>query len=73
MKPAKVSGIDDGAGESNKQCRKVAGNSGLPVQSQRGSGHNNGNYIHSSSSQGTLETANINKGNNPKLIIKAIP
>jgi hypothetical protein len=73
VEPAKVSGIDDGAGESNKQCRKVAGNSGLPVQSQRGSGHDDGNYVHSSSSQGTLETAKIDKGNDPKSIVEAIP
>ncbi|KAI1039672.1 hypothetical protein LB505_008395 [Fusarium chuoi] len=71
--PAKVDNIDDAAGGSSNQCKKVAGNAGLPGQSQMGSGHDDGNYVHKSTSKGVIESAKIDKGSDPKSIIDAIP
>ncbi|XEU97574.1 hypothetical protein FSHL1_002860 [Fusarium sambucinum] len=71
--PAAVSGIDDSATGQSKQCKKVAGNAGLPGQTQLGSGHDDGNYVHASTSRGTLESAVIDKGSDPKSITDDIP
>ncbi|CVL03596.1 related to acetylxylan esterase [Fusarium proliferatum] len=71
--PAKVDNIDDAAGGSSNQCKKVAGNAGLPGQSQMGSGHDDGNYVHKSTSKGVIESAKIDKGSDPKSITDAIP
>ncbi|KAH6658567.1 carbohydrate esterase family 3 protein [Truncatella angustata] len=72
LPPVAVPGVDDGASSSNK-CKKVAGNSGPPVQSQLGSGHDDGNYVHSSIEHGVLTSARINKGNDPKSLTDAYP
>ncbi|KAF5001515.1 hypothetical protein FGRMN_986 [Fusarium graminum] len=71
--PAAVSGMDDTASGQAKQCKKVAGNAGLPGQSQLGSGHDDGNYVHASTSRGTIDSAVIDKGSDPKSITDAIP
>ncbi|KAF5710337.1 acetylxylan esterase [Fusarium mundagurra] len=71
--PAKVDNIDDAAGGSSNQCKKVAGNAGLPGQSQMGSGHDDGNYVHKSTSKCVTESAKIDKGSDPKSITDAIP
>ncbi|KAG7409901.1 Multidomain esterase [Fusarium oxysporum f. sp. rapae] len=71
--PAKVDKIDDAASGQSNQCKKVAGNAGLPGQSQMGSGHDDGNYVHQSTSKGVIESAKIDKGSDPKSITDAIP
>jgi hypothetical protein len=71
--PAAVNGINDAATGQTNQCKKVAGNSGLPAQSQLGSGHDDGNYVHASTARGTLDSAVIDKGSDPKSITDAIP
>lgn len=71
--PAAVTGIDDAATGQARQCKKVAGNAGLPGQSQLGSGQDDGNYVHASTARGTLESAVIYKGSDPKSITDAIP
>ncbi|KAF5982347.1 acetylxylan esterase [Fusarium bulbicola] len=71
--PASVDNLDDAAGGSSNQCKKVAGNAGLPGQSQMGSGHDDGNYAHKSTSKGVIESAKIDKGSDPKSITDAIP
>lgn len=73
QEPARVSSIDDAAGSSNTRCKKVAGNAGLPVQSQMGSGHDDGRYVHSSVAHGPLSSAKIDKGDDPKSITDEIP
>ncbi|EXK87540.1 hypothetical protein FOQG_08887 [Fusarium oxysporum f. sp. raphani 54005] len=71
--PVAVNGINDAATGQTNQCKKVAGNSGLPAQSQLGSGHDDGNYVHTSTARGTLDSAVIDKGSDPKSITDAIP
>ncbi|KAF4968093.1 hypothetical protein FSARC_4454 [Fusarium sarcochroum] len=71
--PVAVTGIDDTLSGGGRQCKKVAGNAGLPGQSQMGSGHSDGNYVHKSTARGTLESAEIDKGSDPKAITDAIP
>ncbi|KAM3066373.1 hypothetical protein ACMFMF_010334 [Clarireedia jacksonii] len=53
--PATVTGMNDAMVDSSKTCKKVAGNAGAAVQSQLGSGHDDGNYVHDSSAHGALE------------------
>ncbi|KAH7417851.1 carbohydrate esterase family 3 protein [Cadophora sp. MPI-SDFR-AT-0126] len=71
--PATVSNINDAAIGSSRTCKKVAGNAGQPVQSQLGSGHDDGNYVHSSTSRGILKTATIDKGGDPKSVTDEYP
>ncbi|KAM0549173.1 hypothetical protein ACHAPJ_009482 [Fusarium lateritium] len=71
--PQAVTGIDDTLSGGGRQCKKVAGNSGLPGQSQMGSGHDDGNYVHKSTARDDLESAKIDKGSDPKSITDAIP
>ncbi|RBR20331.1 uncharacterized protein FIESC28_05295 [Fusarium coffeatum] len=73
QEPGKVNTIDDAAGGEARQCKKVAGNAGLHVQSQMGSGHDDGNYVHKSVARGALQSARIDKGDDPKSIKDAIP
>ncbi|KAM3084657.1 hypothetical protein ACMFMG_003120 [Clarireedia jacksonii] len=63
--PATVTGMNDAMVDSSKTCKKVAGNAGAAVQSQLGSGHDDGNYVHDSSAHGALESAQINKNSDP--------
>ncbi|KAI1261901.1 carbohydrate esterase family 3 protein [Xylariaceae sp. FL1019] len=71
--PVAVSGIDDSTASSPSQCKKVAGNAPPRVQTQLGSGHDDGNYLHNSINRGILKTANISKGQDPESITKDIP
>jgi len=60
--PGSTAGIEDGAViGSAKTCTKVAGKSRGPVQTQKGSGHDDARYVHSSKSQGPLVSARIQK------------
>lgn len=66
------SDIDD-AKASTTTCPKVAGNARGPVQTQRGSGHDNGIYVHARVERGAIESARIQKGSDPHLITNSIP
>lgn len=71
---ANNTGIDDSAvSTQTKTCNKVAGNARGPIQSQRGSGHDDGNYVHSRIERGVIESARIDKFNDPVSITSAIP
>ncbi|KAH8887189.1 hypothetical protein GQ53DRAFT_874237 [Thozetella sp. PMI_491] len=71
--PAAVAGIDDSATNAARTCAKVAGNARGPIQSQRGSGYDDGNYVHNRVERGSIESARIQKGNDPQSIIDATP
>jgi hypothetical protein len=63
---------DSSAGGKNK-CAKVAGNASGPVQTQKGSGHDDGNYKHNRIERGVLESARIQKAGDPRTITESIP
>ncbi|KAG4424355.1 hypothetical protein IFR04_002596, partial [Cadophora malorum] len=70
--PASDGTVDDSAsGVSN--CAKVAGNARGPVRTQVGSGHDDGKYVHNRVERGALESARIQKNNDPKTITQQIP
>ncbi|KAI0145418.1 hypothetical protein GGR57DRAFT_494464 [Xylariaceae sp. FL1272] len=71
--PVAVSGIHDSTASSPSQCKKVAGNAPPRVQTQLGSGYDDGSYLHNSINRGILKTANISKGQDPESITKDIP
>ncbi|KAF5604267.1 acetylxylan esterase [Fusarium subglutinans] len=71
--PAKVSGIDDAVSEKSSECKKTAGNSRAPQQSQRGSGHDDGIYRHYSHAQGVLESLRLENGGDSASLIKDYP
>lgn len=71
--PASVAGIDDNSVSAGKTCAKVAGNARGPIQSQRGSGHDDGNYVHNRNEKGALKSARIENGGDPKSITDNIP
>ncbi|KAL6886462.1 hypothetical protein HDV57DRAFT_390273 [Trichoderma longibrachiatum] len=71
--PASVSLIDDNAVGSTKTCAKVAGTARGPIQSQQGSGHDDGNYVHNRVEKGALKSARIDKFDDPKNITDNIP
>ncbi|KAK0618315.1 hypothetical protein B0T17DRAFT_643849 [Bombardia bombarda] len=53
----------------DKTCPKVAGTARGPIQTQVGSGYDDGNYVHSSISRGVLTSGRIQKGSDPASII----
>ncbi|CZR48139.1 uncharacterized protein FPRO_12749 [Fusarium proliferatum ET1] len=71
--PAKVSGIDDAVSEKSSECKKTAGNSRAPTQSQRGSGHDDGIYRHYSHAQGVLKSLRLENGGDSASLIKDYP
>jgi hypothetical protein len=60
--PAKVSGLDDTAKAALTTCTKKAGSAAGPIQIQKGSGHNDSMYEHSSVNRSVLVDARIQKG-----------
>jgi hypothetical protein len=74
IKPPPTDGLikDDSATSSNK-CAKVAGNASGPVQTQKGSGHDDGKYVHNRVERGAIESARIQKANDPHSITLSIP
>jgi hypothetical protein len=63
---------DSSSGGANK-CPKVAGNASGPVQTQKGSGHDDGIYKHDRVERGAIESARIQKANDDPAIWKSIP
>jgi hypothetical protein len=70
--PKQVAGIDDAAVTAASTCSKKAGNAKGPIQIQKGSGHNDSWYVHSSEDHGVIVDARIQKGG-VKTIDDAIP
>lgn len=64
---------DDASTSGFNKCRKVAGNAAEPVQTQRGSGHQNGIYVHDSVARGVIESARFQKADDPHTITDSIP
>lgn len=72
--PAYVAAVDDTKTSPSSTCTKVAGNARGPVQSQRGSGHDNGLYQHNRKNpDGPIISARIEKRNDPQVITNGIP
>jgi hypothetical protein len=65
--------IKDDSQSTGQKCPKVAGNAGGPVQTQKGSGHDDGNYKHNRIERGAIESARIQKLNDPRSITNQIP
>lgn len=63
---------DSSTGGANK-CKKVAGNASGPVQTQKGSGHDDGIYKHNRVERGLIESARIQKANDDPATWKSIP
>ncbi|KAK4902064.1 hypothetical protein LTR27_000966 [Elasticomyces elasticus] len=62
IQPPPTDGLikDDSTGGGNK-CKKVAGNASGPIQTQRGSGHDDGNFKYYETERGVIESARIQK------------
>lgn len=66
IQPPSPDGPNDAT--SANSCRKVAGTARGPIRTQQGSGHDDGNYVHSSEPLGNLISARIEyKGDSPGL------
>lgn len=61
-------GLDDRATSSGKTCNKAAGNARGPVQSQVGSGHDDGLYKHNRIARGVNFSGRIQKLKDPRNI-----
>lgn len=74
IQPPRTDGLitDDSKGSSTT-CEKVAGNASGPVQTQKGSGHDDGNYKHDRVEKGPILSARIEKANDPRSIVQSIP
>jgi hypothetical protein len=70
--PAQDSGVVDTAVSSVKTCTKVAGNARGPIKSQQGSGHDDGLYVHQSTSMGNIASGKVLFGPD-KTVNAAIP
>jgi lysophospholipase L1-like esterase len=62
IQPPPTDGLikDDSVISTNK-CAKVAGNASGPVQTQKGSGHDDGKYVHNRVERGVIESARVHK------------
>jgi hypothetical protein len=58
---------------STGECQKKAGNASGPVQTQKGSGHDDGDYKHDRVERGAIESARIQKAGDPRSITQDIP
>jgi hypothetical protein len=65
--------IKDDSQSTGQRCPKVAGNAGGPVQTQKGSGHDDGNYKHNRIARGAIGSARIQKLDDPRTITAQIP
>lgn len=75
VQPPATDGLikDDSSTGGNNKCPKVAGNASGPVQTQKGSGHGDGNYKHDRVERGAIESARIQKYDDPLAITLSIP
>ena len=75
IQPPPTDGLikDDSATGGADKCKKVAGNASGPVQTQKGSGHDDGNYKHDRIARGAIESARIQKAGDPRTITQDIP
>lgn len=70
--PANDNGVVDTGFSAVHNCTKVAGNARGPIKSQQGSGHDDGLYIHHSTSKGNIPSGKVLFGPDDK-INAAIP
>jgi hypothetical protein len=75
IQPPATDGLikDDSSTGGSNECAKVAGNASGPVQTQKGSGHDDGNYKHDRIARGVVESARIQKANDPRNVYAKIP
>ena len=71
--PATDGLIKDDSQSTGQKCPKVAGTAGAAVQTQKGSGHDDGNYKHNRVARGAIPSARIEKGNDGKTVFSNIP
>lgn len=60
--PANDNGIIDTGYSAVHNCTKVAGNARGPIKSQQGSGHDDGLYVHHSTSKGNIPSGKVFNG-----------
>ena len=65
--------IKDDSDTSSNKCAKVAGSASGPVQTQKGSGHDDGKYVHKRVERGSIESGRIQKGDDRHDIIQSTP
>jgi hypothetical protein len=75
IQPPPTDGLikDDSSTAGTGKCKKVAGNASGPVQTQKGSGHDDGIYKHNRIERGLIESARIQKANDDPAKWKSIP
>jgi hypothetical protein len=73
IQPPSSDGTVDDSASGSSNCAKVAGNARGPVRTQAGSGHDDGKYVHNRVERGAIESARIQKGNDPRTITEMIP
>jgi len=65
--------IKDDSDTSSNKCAKVAGSASGPVQTQKGSGHDDGKYVHKRVERGSIESGRIQKGDDRHDIVQSTP
>lgn len=73
IQPPASDGTVNDAVSGVSTCPKVAGNARGPVQTQKGSGHDDGKYVHNRVERGVIESARIQKAGDPTTITQNIP
>jgi hypothetical protein len=71
--PPTIGLVKDNSAVSSSKCEKVAGNASGPIQTQRGSGHDDGIYKHDRAERGIIESARIQNAGDPRSTTQDIP
>jgi hypothetical protein len=72
IQPPPLTGLFKDDSIAGNKCAKVAGNAAGPVQTQKGSGHDDGKYVHARTERGSIESARIQKNNDGPIIVNTI-
>jgi hypothetical protein len=75
IQPPATDGLikDDSSTGGNNNCPKVAGNANGPVQTQKGSGHDDGNYKHDRVERGAIVSARVERQNDGDGVFLNVP
>jgi hypothetical protein len=71
IQPPPTDGLIKDDSKADNKCAKIAGNAAGPVQTQKGSGHDDGKYVHARTERGAIESARIQKSGDP--FVKNLP
>jgi hypothetical protein len=72
IQPPPLTGLFRDDSIAGNKCTKVAGNAAGPVQTQKGSGHDDGRYVNARTERGSIESARIQKNNDDPIIVDTI-